>query len=71
MHFLQWSFGSPSSLQDGGYEVAVPKPAFIELKEKAETGGTRSPKYPSTVTKVRMDMSFLSLSVKLVFEIKT
>ena len=48
--------------------MAVPKPAFIELKEKAETGGTRSPKYPSTVTKVRMDMS-LSLSVKLVFEI--
>lgn len=39
---------------DGGYEVAVPKPAFIELKEKAETGGTRSPKYPSTVTKVHV-----------------
>lgn len=30
----------------------LPKPAFQHLKEKMDMGGIRSPKYPSTVTKV-------------------
>ena len=47
----------PSSLcytipKNGGYSVELPKPAYLKIREEQEAGGTRSPKYPSTVTKV-------------------
>ena len=47
----------PSSLyypipKNGGYSVELPKPAYLKIREEQEGGGTRSPKYPSTVTKV-------------------
>lgn len=43
--------------QDGRFEVAIPKPPFQQLKEKMDDGGIRSPKYPSTVTKVTSDIT--------------
>jgi len=46
------SYSSYSSTQDGGYSVELPKPAYLKLQEAEEGGGTRSPKYPSTVNKV-------------------
>ena len=32
--------------------MSLPKPSFQQLKEKSDDSGIRSPKYPSTVTKV-------------------
>ena len=42
----------PSLPKNGGYSVELPKPAYLKIREEQEGGGTRSPKYPSTVTKV-------------------
>ena len=33
--------------------MGIPEPQFLQSQEKDEDGGTRSPKYPSTVTKVQ------------------
>ena len=40
--------------QDGRFQVELPRPSFQQLKEKLDDSGIRSPKYPSTVTKVRV-----------------
>ena len=37
--------------------MAIPEPSFQQLKEKIDDGGIRSPKYPSTVTKVNCTTS--------------
>ena len=42
--------------------MSVPQPQFLQSREKEEDGGTRSPKYPSTVTKVR-ELSWLRLQI--------
>ena len=39
-------------VQDGSLKVDMPVADFVKQKQKAELGGVRSPKYPSTVTKV-------------------
>ena len=44
-------------VQDGRFEVQIPKPSFQLLREKTDVGGVRSPKYPSTVTKVSTEAS--------------
>ena len=38
--------------QAGPVTVSIPEPQFLQSSEKGDDGGTRSPKYPSTVTKV-------------------
>ena len=46
------SFSSSPIPKNGCYSVELPKPAYLKIREEQEGGGTRSPKYPSTVTKV-------------------
>jgi hypothetical protein len=39
--------------------VSIPEPEFLQSREKEDDGGTRSPKYPSTVTKVQYSISII------------
>ncbi len=38
--------------QAGSFSVELPVEDFVQERQKAEDGGVRSPKYPSTVVRV-------------------